>query len=332
MSAIQIHPVNSQASVNPPILDIEFEIQLPGALTRRLFQLESPVRLNVRIVGPENSPVVLTLGGISANRHVCDRVASPEDRTTGWWRDLAGSHQALDTQRFRILSFDFFPDDTLAQADAVRVTPTDQAYLLDFLCDYLRLEKLHALVGASYGGMVGLAFAQLFPDRLERLVVACASHRPHPLGAAWRNVQRKIVQLGLASNQPERALSLARELGMTTYRTAEEFGQRFSDGLEVRDYLESRGRDFLKKMSPERYLCLSESIDLHQVDPALIHVPVTLIAFRQDQLVPVDDVRTLRTQLPQVAAYHEFDSIYGHDAFLKEVDLMSQALYQALNE
>lgn len=332
MSAIQIHPVNPPAPVNSPVLDIEFEIQLPGALTRRLFQLESPVQLNVRITGPENAPVVLALGGISANRHVCDRVASPEERTTGWWRDLAGIHQALDTQRFRLLSFDFFPDDTLAQACAVRVTPTEQAHLLDFLCDYLRLDKLHALVGASYGGMVGLAFAQLFPNRLERLVVACASHRPHPLGAAWRNVQRKIVQLGLASNQSEQALSLARELGMTTYRTAEEFGQRFSDGLEVRDYLESRGRDFLKKMSPERYLCLSESIDLHRVDPALIQVPVTLIAFRQDQLVPVDDVRTLRTQLPQVAAYHEFDSIYGHDAFLKEAGLMSQALYQALNE
>jgi homoserine O-acetyltransferase len=117
---------------------------------------------------------------------------------------------------------------------------------------------------------------------------------------------------------------------MTTYRTTEEFGQRFSSGDEVRNYLESRGSDFLKKMSPERYLCLSESIDLHRVDPEKITIPVTLIAFRQDQLVPVEDVRALKAQLPEVAAYHEHDSLYGHDAFLKEVTLMSEALTQAL--
>lgn len=329
MSAIQ----NFTSHLKPPCkpsLDIDTTIQLPAELVEKLFNLQTAVSLKVRMVGPEEAPVVIALGGISANRHACDRLAASGKSVSGWWRDLVGSNCALDSQNFRILSFDFFPDDAIAKVLAASVTPMAQAKLLDFICSYLNIQKLHAFVGASYGGMVGLSFAQLFPERLERLVVACASHRPHPLGTAWRSIQRKIVQMGLGSNQPEKALSLARELGMTTYRTAEEFGQRFSSSDEVRDYLESRGSDFLKKMSPERYLCLSESIDLHQVNPEKITTPVTLIAFRQDQLVPVEDVRMLKAKLPEVIAYYEHDSLYGHDAFLKEVTLMSEALAQAL--
>lgn len=314
-----------------PSLDIDTTIQLPAEWVEELFNLQTGVSLKIRVVGPEDAPVVVAMGGISANRHACDRLAGAEKNVSGWWRDLVGSGCALDTQKFRVLSFDFFPDDVTAKVLTARVSPLDQGRLLEFVCSFLNIQKLHAFVGASYGGMVGLSFAQLFPERLERLVVACASHRPHPLGAAWRSIQRKIVRLGLGVNQPEKALSLARELGMTTYRTAEEFGQRFTSGDEVRDYLESRGSDFLKKMSPERYLCLSESIDLHQVDPEKITTPVTLIAFRQDQLVPVEDVRALQAKLPEVTAYHEHDSLYGHDAFLKEVTLMSEALTQALN-
>lgn len=330
MSAIQ----SFISHLKPPCktsLDIDTTIQLPAEWVKKLFNLQVEVSLKIRMVGPEEAPVVIALGGISANRHACDGLAGLEKNVSGWWRDLVGSGCVLDTRKFRILSFDFFPDDATAKVLAARVSPMDQARLLEFVCSFLNIQKLHAFVGASYGGMVGLSFAQLFPERLERLVVACASHRPHPLGAAWRSIQRKIVRLGLGANQPEKALSLARELGMTTYRTAEEFGQRFTSGDEVRDYLESRGSDFLKKMSPERYLCLSESIDLHQINPEKITTPVTLIAFRQDQLVPVEDVRVLQAKLPKVIAYHEYDSLYGHDAFLKEVTLMSEALTQALS-
>jgi len=34
--------------------------------------------------------------------------------------------------------------------------------------EHLGFERLHAIVGASYGGMVALAFAERYPDSVER--------------------------------------------------------------------------------------------------------------------------------------------------------------------
>jgi homoserine O-acetyltransferase len=115
---------------------------------------------------------------------------------------------------------------------------------------------------------------------------------------------------------------------MSTYRSSEEFEARF-DAPPTRDnerfafpvekYLFARGTDFAERHSPEAVLCLSESIDLHQVDATRIFVPTTIVAIREDQLVPLTDLRGLAARLP-VAKLHEISSIYGHDAFLKESD------------
>src|SRR5204862_1293609 len=95
------------------------------------------------------------------------------------------------------------------------------------LLDHLGIEKLGAIVGASYGGMVALAFGERYPQRVERLVVISASDVAHPMATAWRSVQRNIVRLGISANQPASGLELARALAMSTYRSPEEFAARF---------------------------------------------------------------------------------------------------------
>mgnify|MGYP001147286652 CR=1 FL=1 len=63
------------------------------------------------------------------------------------------------------------------------------------LLDHLQLATLRAIVGASYGGMVALAFAARWPRRVERLFVMSAADRTHPMATAWRSVQRRTVRL-----------------------------------------------------------------------------------------------------------------------------------------
>jgi homoserine O-acetyltransferase len=53
------------------------------------------------------------------------------------------------------------------------------------------------------------------------------------------------------------------------------------------------------------------------VDASRIFVPTTAVAIREDQLVPLADMRGLVARLP-AARLHEISSLYGHDAFLKE--------------
>jgi homoserine O-acetyltransferase/O-succinyltransferase len=306
----------------------------------------SGIRIAWRIVGPANAPVVCALGGISANR----RVFVTEDSRQGWWSEVVGPGGALDADRFRVLSFDYLGGsaDTTGPAAGACGEPTlapfpnistyDQAELLVRLLNNLGLKSLRAIVGGSYGGMVALAFGERYPERVSRLIVIGAADKPHPMATAWRSVQRRILRFAVECGRPKEGLQLARALAMSTYRSAEEFEARF-DGVPSRDgerfafpveqYLFARGVDFAERHKPEAILCLSESIDLHRVDATRIFVPTTIVAIREDQLVPLTDLRGLAARLP-VARLHEISSIYGHDAFLKESDQLRGIFAAAL--
>ena len=256
------------------------------------------------------SDVIVVLGGISATADV-----------TAWWPELVGPGRALDTARERIIGFDF-----LEQSPAGGPVSThDQAVALAAHLDALSIRRVAAIVGSSYGGMVALAFAAAFPARIGHAFVISAAHVSHPMTTALRSIQRRIVQLGLDTGTGCEALAIARGLAMTTYRTAEEFEERFSPvpagnppRWDVEEYLESRGTQWTTRTTPERFLALSLSLDLHTVDPASIRVPTTLVAVKEDRLVPYEQVRALYRKLPVRAGFHTISSKFGHDAFLKE--------------
>lgn len=281
-----------------------------------------------RLSGTEEGPVVIALGGISAGRNV---VPLP-DGTPGWWDDFVGPRRPVDSDRFRILGVDWLdapsPVTTELQADAIAT-----------LLDARGIDRVHAIVGSSYGGMVGLAFAARHPGRIARLVCISAAHQSHPMATALRSIQREAVRLGLASGERDRGLALARKLAMTTYRTIEEFAGRFpnlpsrgEDGprFPVQDYLDEHGRRFITRFSPERFLSLSLSLDLHRVDPARVATPATLIAVAEDTLVPLWQMEELRRGLAGPCTLDIVHSKYGHDAFLKETASIGSVIRRAL--
>ncbi len=284
-------------------------------------------RIGWRLHGPRDAPVVVALGGISAHRRVFDL----EEPRQGWWAEIAGPGRALDCTRVRVLGIDFLGGSgtstgPVAGSAFPSLSSVDQAEALCRLLDHLQIPRLRAIVGASYGGMVALAFAAAHGTRVEQLLVISAADRAHPMATAWRCVQRRIVRSAMAAGRPEQGLELARALAMTTYRSPEEFAARFAHPprieagqyvFPVEDYLYARGREFASRHRPESFLCLSESIDLHEVDVARIDCPTTAIAVREDLLVPIGDMRALVSRLPR-GQLREISSPYGHDAFLKE--------------
>ena len=219
--------------VREGILDVPGEVSLyhGGRLTG--------IRVAWRLVGPANAPVVCALGGISANRRVFDS----EEPRKGWWSEVVGPGQALDAERFRVLSFDYLGGSAETtgcphvgdQSPAFpNISTYDQAELLVRLLNNLGLKSLRAIVGGSYGGMVALAFGERYPERVSRLVVIGAADRTHPMATAWRSVQRQILRFAVECGRPKDGLQLARALAMSTYRSAEEFEARFN-GAPTRD-------------------------------------------------------------------------------------------------
>jgi homoserine O-acetyltransferase/O-succinyltransferase len=294
-----------------------------------------PVEVDVRYSwsGAPDAPTLIVQGGISADRDVVrlDRDASP-----GWWQALVGAGAAIDLNQWRVLAIDWLAPTELGTST---VSSEDQADALAALLQALAIPQAHAFIGSSYGAMVGLAFAARHPHSVDRLVLLAGAHRPHPLATAQRSVQRGIVRLGQASGQVDEALSLARQLAMTTYRGSTEFGKRFAGGPEFRDgrfhfpvedYLEHAGRRFVERFDADRFLALSESIDLHDVAPELVPVRSTLIGFPSDRLVPLSDLCELQSRLHGAATLEVVDSPYGHDAFLKEPEQLAPLLRSAL--
>ena len=322
----------AEASVQEGVLE------LPGVFKLHFGGQLDTVRVAWRLVG-DTGPVVAALGGISAGRYVTG--STPR----GWWSDIVGPGAPLDLRHHRILGFDFLggSGETTgprgAQSNFPSISAYDQAEILRQLIGHLKIDPLRAIVGASYGGMVALAFAERFPELVRHVVVISAADRAHPMATAWRSVQRATVRYALKKNDGPEGLRLARALAMATYRSSQEFATRFDaeperiDGrfqFPVETYLLARGDAYAASYLPEAFLCLSESIDLHRVDATRITVPTTLISVREDQLVPLADMQALRSRLGGPAELIEISSLYGHDAFLKEADALRRVFDNVL--
>jgi len=292
--------------------------------------------LPYELIGRPRAPVVVVLGGISANRHVASSKADP---APGWWEAQVGPGHPIDTDVCRVLGVDYLDGGVGPHGRPARVVTThDQAAAIAQLLDRLGVERVRAIVGASYGGMVALAFAEHFAERVDQLVVISAAHESHPMSTGLRSLQRRVVELGLDHGCAKEALAIARGIAMTTYRTAREFGERFDEtancevrtqtirtlpapnqiSFQVERYLANRGARFAASVRPERFLALSLSMDLHRVDPTAVHTPVTLVAAEGDTLVPEEQMRTLAKRLAVPARLVHVPTIFGHDAFLKE--------------
>lgn len=320
---------------------------LPAAVGRDVrapvpegFRLASGERLpqafvRARLHGRPGSPLLVVAGGVSSGRFV----HRTESNGLGWWSGAVAIRGPIDLNRFQVLAFDY-PPETAEGSHPVTITTADQARLAALVLDHLEIARVAAFVGCSYGGMIALAFAELFASRVGQLLVVSAAHRAHPRATAWRGIQRRILKLALAAGCETDGVALARELAMTTYRTAEEFGDRFGgapppsagQAYPVCDYLIARGRAYRRHMSPTRWLSLSDSMDRHRVTPESIPVPVTLLGFTTDSLVPIDDMRELADRLPLAFRFVQAPSRYGHDAFLKEDALVGEVLRTALKD
>lgn len=290
-------------------------------------------------------PATVVLGGISAGRHLAPTAFDP---VRGWWPGVVGEGLALDPASRRLIGIDYLggnSEDGLLRP----VTTHDQARAVAAVLDELGIRSA-SLVGASYGGMVALAFAELFPVRVASLAILCAAHRTHPMATAVRSVQRSAAALGVASGQPARGLALARALAMTTYRSPQEFEERFSSDpltparpdnaparpgnalarFPVEEYLDARGADFVRRFDIERFVALSESIDLHRTRPESLPPHTLLVSFDSDALVPPWLVEELAARSGRCPRHVTVTSLFGHDAFLKEATEVTSLLKASL--
>src|SRR5271163_2525273 len=134
-----LNSVDETISLNP--FALHYADSLPDA------------KMAFRLVGNEQGPVVAVLGGISAHRSVSGALG------LGWWPEMVGPGLGVDTRQYRVLGIDYIGGYGLSSTPAgggrfPPVSSYDQANALSLIVRHLGLASLHAILGASYGGMV----------------------------------------------------------------------------------------------------------------------------------------------------------------------------------
>jgi homoserine O-acetyltransferase len=307
-----------------------FSVPLPSLTGEARERL--PNETSAALSGPDGAPIIVVLGGISGTRHACHGV----EGECGWWHEVFGEGRPAGCSTYRILGIDFVAD------DGGRFAPStyDQAAIIKDALSAIGEDEPFAIVGASYGGMVALAYAERFRPRLTKIVAINAGAQPHAAATAARCLQRQVVALASTAGAPDKGLALARAMAMMTYRTQAEFGERFAGGIEGSDplstaeplcYLRARGEAFVQHMSAGRFLSLSASIDRHTVDATRMDNEVLIVATAEDQVVPLPPARQLAQQLGPRARLKVISSLYGHDSFLKEPDTIVELVDQFLH-
>ena len=243
---------------------------------------------------------LLLFTGLSPSAHAA---SSPEDPSTGWWEKMVGPGKAIDTDRYFVVCVNSLGSCFGSSGPASIDPSTGLAYRLDFpdlsvediarggyeVVRALGIEKLSAVVGASLGGMVVLAFATQFGGVARRVISISGSPAASPFAIALRSLQRDAIltdrdwEDGQYSGdvRPVTGMRLARKLGTITYRSAAEwkhrFGRRpasdrryealppgrahFPAEFAVQDYLNAQADKFVSVFDPNCYLYLSRAMD-----------------------------------------------------------------------
>ncbi len=343
-------------------IDGDFRMRRGGVLSGVAIAYETWGELNAT---RDNAVLVFT--GLSPSAHMA---SSPEDPAPGWWEEMVGPCRPIDTDRFFVICVNSLGSCFGTTGPASIDPRTGEPYRLHFpvltvediartgdeVVSALGIERLASVVGPSMGGMTALAYAMMFPDRVDSLVSVSSSARALPFAIALRSLQREIIRrdpawhdgVYVAGEGPLMGMRLARKLGMITYRSAKEWKQRFGRErvsgtraahwpfgieFEVESYLESRAQSFTGGFDANCYLYLSHAMDLFDaaehggcLETALATVKapkVLIIGVETDFLFPLEqqqELADLFTQAGRDVTFEALPSIQGHDSFLVDMD------------
>ena len=353
------------ANVSAKLVEVtdSFEMKRGGQLSNLHIAYETWGELN-----KDQSNVIVIFTGLSANSHV---TSSQSDQTPGWWETMVGEGKAIDTGKYHVICINTLGSCFGSTSPVSINKKTSQPYRLTFpeltvedmanasrlLLKKIGINKIHLLIGPSLGGMKALAFSILHNTVVDNMILISTATQALPFAIALRSLQREVIRKDpLWSNgfysyekPPLNGVRIARKIGMTSYRSANEWVQRFgrkksvankinqntfgientSFEFEIESYLEHQAVKFQNIFDANCYLYLSRAMDWFDVANlgkssldafSKINVNKALIlGVDTDVLFPSQQQKEIAENLSLSnvkVEYKELNCIQGHDSFL----------------
>ncbi|CAN5576974.1 homoserine O-acetyltransferase [soil metagenome] len=239
------------------------------------------------------------------------------------------------------------------------ITIGDMVTVQRRLIEALGIHKIVA-AGGSIGGCQALEWATRHPELVSATISVAATSAVGPLPIALNEAGRRAIMAdpdwrgGEYANEgvfPAEGLAIARMIAMTQFHSTESMGGRFGrkpatrpslypsfgGTFDVEGYVHYHGAALVRRFDANSHLYLTRAMDLYDLyrnegaDHWLRRLDATLllVGIRSDWLYPAEEVRTLKERVESIGktvAYEELDSPNGHDAFLKDWDLMNAAI------
>lgn len=235
------------------------------------------------------------------------------------------------------------------------------------LIDALGIDRLLCVAGGSMGGMQVLEWAANHPHRIKAAIPLATTARHSPMLIAFSEVGRQAIYADPFWNQgeyydqpqkPDAGLAVARMVGHITYlsdesmqkkfgrrlQNQEKYGYEFQTEFEVESYLKYNGNNFTRRFDANSYLYVTKAMDYFDLSrpvgslaAAFAHaeqVKFLVVSFTSDWLYPSYHSKELVGALTAVGSdvtYLDIQSSWGHDAFLLEVDTMTELLASFLS-
>jgi homoserine O-acetyltransferase len=322
------------------------------------------------------SNAVLVIHSLTADSHARGGSGAGH-QTSGWWNEVIGPGLAIDTDKWFVVC-----PNTLGGCQGSTgpssvttdgrewgsrfpyLTVRDQTAALMGLAEKLGVKKWAAVIGGSAAGMSALEYALTEPASIGKLglLATCAITSADQI--SLNSVQIEAIRMDPyfeggdyyeSEEGPFRGLSLARRLALLSYRSPEEFNDRFDRAWQsgisplggggkfaVESYLDFHGNKFTRRFDANSYITLVEAMNSHDVTRGRGSLKETLETFKgkslvvgidSDRLFPLEQQIKLAELLPGHLGGKDarvISSPYGHDAFLIEHELVSGYLRELL--
>ncbi|TZF96354.1 alpha/beta fold hydrolase [Chryseobacterium panacisoli] len=298
-------------------------------------QKEYDIPLSYQLFGKDlfTAPIILINHALTGNSDVSGE--------KGWWKQLAGNNQVVDTDQYTVLCFNIPGngyDDFLIE-NYEDFTPADIAAIFLKGLEALHIKNLYAIIGGSLGGGIAWEMLAKQPDLAEIFIPIACDYRTHD----WLHAQCLVQKFLL--NDKEEPLQKARIHAMLCYRTPQSLNDRFQNQynqdkqrLESEDWLVYHGNALNERFSLKAYRLMNHllmNINTEETALEIIEARMHMISVDTDLFFPASEIRMCFENLKEKnkdVSYHEIQSIHGHDAFLMEYQQLNNIIKNILQK
>ena len=332
---------------------------------------------------------ILVFHALTGSHHVAGitpKIPTVGDRwnaacQTGWWDDFVGPGKAIDTDRFFVVCANYFGGCYGSTGPSSINPKTDKPYGGSFphvrfsdivdsqipLLDHLGVSTLHAVVGASLGGVLALNFATRHPERVTHVIPIACGIKASILSRAHNLEQILAIENDANfkdgnyydSEPPRRGLALARMISHKTFVSLHVIEERAQNRFEqendefswykirspLASFLLHQGRKLVERFDANSYIQLiaawsdfdilkdAGAADYAELFSRCAHQNYLVISIDDDVCFYPGEQEEIRDRLldAQVkCTYLTVHSKKGHDSFLLEPDLYTAAIRSAL--